>query len=451
MYLKFLCSAQGWNSKGVKMKNKRRAKVTMFVTVVLAIAVAIQGISWNALGEKSAKGFGLVAEASENPGSWVHFYNDDLQDDGDKDNDFNFGPNPYSSSKSASDYDKEFRERLKWDPALLAASASWFDATFGTRFMGDFHKSDEYSWKKAMNEAKEKFAKSQEPYYKTLDYFFDFVEDCDVSIRDCNGVTDQMFMNPYTPNTGMQMPDIIVKETHNHSGHELVFSRKIKGEKFEVAFRIECGYQPTNVAKKMHITPEGKDNSTTPSKKTSPGTTPKKSKDKGTTPDKGKSNGTKPSKDKDKDTKPSKDKDDEAKPDKDKEDEPTPDQGGKNPDKNPDENTEPNDESGPGEETNSGGNESTKDQDTNSNHYDSYDEYREDIDDLEETNETQRTGDDDNSPSTETPADTTVDNNGDEGTGNGGINEPTEVSEPATEADTGEPVQGGDEPIDEPE
>ncbi len=436
------------------MKNKRRAKVTMVITAVLAIAVAFQGISWNALlgGEPvAAKGFGLVAEASENPGDWVHFYNDDLQDDGDKDNDFNFGPNPWSKSKSAAEYKTEFVERCKWDPALLAAATSWFDVTFGTRFMGDFHKSNEYSWKKAMNEAKEKFAKSQEPYYKTLDYFFDFVEDCDVKVQDCNGVTDQMYMNPYTPNSGMQMPDIIVKKTHDHSGHELVFSRKIKGETFKVAFRIECGFQPTNVAKKMNITPDNPGSkSTTPEKTTRKTTTPDRPNKKTTTPDKG-SKSTGPDKDKDKTTTPDKkkDKDKTTTPDKDKENETTPDQGGKDSSKAPDENTEPNDDSGPGKDTNSGGDLSTEDQPSNSNHYDSYDEYREDIDELEDINDTQQTGDDDNSPSIETPADTNVDNNGDKGTGNGGINEETEISPPATEADTGKSIDTATEVIEE--
>lgn len=120
---------------------------------------------------------------------------------------------------------------------------------------------------------------------------------------------------------------------------------------------------------------------------------------------------------------------------------PDPDPGyNKDPNKAPKENTEPNDDPGPGPDTNNGvgAAESTKDQPTNSNHYSSYDEYKEDINDLNEINQTQQQGGDSNEPSTPTPEGTNVDNNGDNGTGNGGIDNPT--TDPSYDA----PADGSD-------
>ena len=113
----------------------------------------------------------------------------------------------------------------------------------------------------------------------------------------------------------------------------------------------------------------------------------------------------------------------------------------------------PNDDPGPGPDTNNGvgATESTKDQPENSNHYDSYEQYKENMEELEKINKEQKTGKDDNTPSTskeeaakqltgDSTAPVTVDNNGDKGTGYGSIDKPTEVTEPAKAADTGESI-----------
>ena len=84
--------------------------------------------------------------------------------------------------------------------------------------------------------------------------------------------------------------------------------------------------------------------------------------------------------------------------------------------------------------------ESTEDLDTNSNHYNRYRDYQKDLDELEEINDNQRTGDDNNRPSTPAPTPgTNVDNNGNRGTGNGGINTPTPV-EPLVEEEDGDTI-----------
>ena len=116
----------------------------------------------------------------------------------------------------------------------------------------------------------------------------------------------------------------------------------------------------------------------------------------------------------------------------------------KDPNEAPATNTEPNDDSGPGPSTNTGegSSVSSEDQSTNSTSYESYEEYENDVAELVEINENQSTGSDDSTPSTPAPtSDTTVDNNGDSGTDTSApINEPTPVTPPATEAETGEPI-----------
>lgn len=116
----------------------------------------------------------------------------------------------------------------------------------------------------------------------------------------------------------------------------------------------------------------------------------------------------------------------------------------KDPNKAPTTNTEPNDDSGPGPSTNTGegSSVSSEDQPTNSTSYESYEEYENDVAELVEINENQSTGSDDSTPSTPAPtSDTTVDNNGDSGTDTSApINDPTPVTPPATEAETGEPI-----------
>ena len=118
---------------------------------------------------------------------------------------------------------------------------------------------------------------------------------------------------------------------------------------------------------------------------------------------------------------------------------PGPDEPKKDPSKLTPINTEPNDNTGPGENTidPSDPNHSTKDRSDNSTSYSSAAAVKEWTDHLADVNETQRVGGDSNQPSTETPSGTTVDNNAEKGTGNGGIDKPTSTSQPAEEASTG--------------
>ena len=463
-----------------------------------------------------------------------HFYNTDLQDDGIAANDYNFGLNPVTGTPEAvakltevmerkglkdkismeeligeidpKDVDKDFRERMRKDPALGAADMAWSDSILGTRYLGKFYSEAKEQWDVAMNEAKEGFIADKDSYYKTLDAFEEYLDSADkVEIRkQTTGLNDQMYMNPHTVD---KIPDIIVMESADHAGWFLVYHFTIKetAEK-EIMFRLDCGYQPTNVAKVMKV--KAQKNPTKKTKKvqnktvvapvvtTQPIQTPQGQVTVTNTftstvvPDRPKSDhhhksDPDPTPDKpNPDPEPVKPDPDPVKPDPDPvkpDPEPTPTPPGpdpipvpddpkpeptptdpdpipvppdptETPIKDPTKGTEvlPNDDTGPGEDTNNPADpeHSTKDLPTNSNHL-TPDEYDKAMEDNRSANEDSRQGGDSNEPSTPAPTpDTNVDNNGDTGTGYGGIDVPTPTADssvsddPAGEAWDGPPDAG---------
>lgn len=350
--------------------------VTILIAVVLMVPCGV------------AEGRSKIG--SEITADWLHFYNLDSANDDDPDNDFNFGPSAYTEGADAKSVDAEFRRRLKVDPALAAATTATIDAKVGTHYLGEFYESCKDDWVETINSAKERWSSDQEAYYKELDAFLGFLDTAEVEIRDCQSVSDQMWMNPRTVSGD---PDVCVLKTDDHSGHELVYTFNLKDNTFEVAFRLECGFQPTDVAEIMGI--ETQDYTTFVTSVTPGGDTP--------TPDN-----------------------------------PTPSYN-KDPSKAPKENTEPNDDSGSGSNTSSGGNSSTEEKSTNSNNYSSYDEYRKDMDAMNDANASQKVGGDSNTPSASSGG-ANVDSNADAGTGYGGIDKPTEATEPAKEAGTSDSI-----------
>ena len=334
-------------------------------------------------------------QTSDNNG--FYFYNSELQDDQDESNDFNFGFNP--GSLTAAEFDADFRERLRHDPALGAADMAWADANLGTRYLGEFYESCKGDWAKTINASKQVFIKDPALYSKTLDAFFKMLDKAKVSVTSGNDLDDQMYMNPYTVDG---IPDVIVMVTPDHVGTFLTYTFIIKGTgEVNVSYRTECGYQPTNVERVMKITPQEK-----PSK-----------------PGKKGGKGDKPSKP----SKPSK---------------PTKPSYNKDPNKAPKKNTEKNDDKGPGPNTNNPSNPNKSSKDTkDSSSSGSYEDYKKGVKEKKDTNKSQKTGSDSNTPSTPTPKpNTNVDNNGDKGTGNGGANTPTPTQPKAKEADTGKEI-----------
>ena len=369
---------------------------------------------------------------------WYGFYNLSLKG-GDTADDYNFGYNlaDYKENPTATDYDRDFRDRMKVDPALAAAATAWLDANVGTRYLGEFYESCKHDWAKTINTAKDRFTTDQAAYYNNLDAFFAFLDTGTISVKTGTNLVDQMYMNPYTESG---VPDVIVMKTDHPEGLFLVYTFSIKGNVLEVAYRIECGYQPTNVEQVMGIKPQEN-----PVKPDTPQPVPTHSPVNPVVPT------ATPAPPKPTDApKPT----DVPKPTATPTPEPTPTTVPSTPTpipptptvkpKDPTQGTqdvEPNDDPGPGPDTNNGigAQNSTKDQPENSDHFDSYDQYRETIQHLDTVNTVQETPSNTNSPSVQidTPANQPV--HIDNGSG-GNINEPTTVTTPATVAETGEQI-----------
>ena len=401
-----------------QQRHHRWGIVAIAVTTIILLIILFTGAKWSHHdGTAASRVAGPVAQAVEpvdtvpsSPATSWHFYNQDLAEDGDDSNDFNFGPSPLAEDKTAEDYDRELRERLRNDPVLGSGVIAWLDANLGTRYLGEFYESCKGDWAKIINQAKEAWLNDPEAYNETLDAVFKFMDTAKVSVGERSDLDDQLYMNPYTVDG---VPDIIVMKTLNHEGTFLVYSFEIKGvtttegadgspKEIAVTYRIDCGFQPTNVEKVMGITPQS-----TPKPASTPKPTPAPSPSPSPAPT------------------------------------PTPSTPVYNKDKTKGthEYTESNDDPGLGPDTNNGvgAQESTEDQPTNSTKY-SEDEYKEWAEDMAETNQDQKTGGDPNTPSTTPAPGTNVDNNADNGTGHGGIDTPTPVTPPAVEAVTGQEI-----------
>ena len=386
-----------------------------------------------------------------------HFYNSELQNDGDAKNDYNFGPNPIYenlslekvkeaikgkspnasikvsdiiSAADAEAINADFKARRREDPALGTTSMAWFDSIMGTRYLGVFYDECDHEWDATMNMAKEKFIADQEYYYNTLDAFEAMLDSAEIEIRYVkSGLTDQMYMNPYTVDN---IPDIIVMDTTNHDGWFIVYKPTIKETTTkEIMYRIDCGYQPTNVAKTMNIRSRPNPNNgggSTTKKTQAQQTQTQQTQQQTTTTNTNNGGGSS--------TTGGSDPGDKNKPKQDP----------YNKDKTQGSQVLPNDVTGPGEDTNTGkGSQySSKDKIGNSNDL-TYQEYTDVIKDLEDANKSREAGDP-NTPTSQAPADTTVHSNAENGTGYGGIDAPTNVSDSSVSNDS--PGVHWDEPSD---
>lgn len=224
-------------------------------------------------------GFEEAEEVTMINPSW-HFYNADLQDNGDSKDDYNFGPNPLISEAfsekvmeairaknytgtinidellkdvDASTLDAEYRARLRVDPTLGAATMAWFDSIVGTDYLGKFYSEAKEQWDAAMNDAAAQWISDSDLYSRTLDAFEKYLDhSTKVEIKRATNLTDQMYMNPFSVDG--EVPRIIVMESANHSGWFLTYTFTIKETAVkEVSLRADCGFQPTNVAKVMKV------------------------------------------------------------------------------------------------------------------------------------------------------------------------------------------------------
>ena len=152
---------------------------------------------------------------------------------------------------------EEFMDELGFDPVKGAAVMGYYDVVFGTNFLGS-SSTESMDHPDALmdliNEKAREWLKDQGAYYSALNSFIATLKRSDeAEIRYSDGgLDDQMYMWGETPDG---VPRVIVMESVDHLGFVLTFRRYIKGTtKKEVNYRINCGFQPTNVGKVANVT-----------------------------------------------------------------------------------------------------------------------------------------------------------------------------------------------------
>ncbi|MBR3176313.1 hypothetical protein IKF26_02855 [Candidatus Saccharibacteria bacterium] len=422
-----------------KAERFKTAKTIVAIIVILLIVLSLfSGVSWNfSATPADEQEQEQVEEQLDEPEvglSWYRFYHYDLVNDNNLEDDFDFGPSAYSTSTTAMVAKEEHFKRIEEDPALGCATFANFDVRLGTDFMIPGEHYDQYwsdgYWTTLINKRVQYYMANPGDYDIAVERWEAFVNKYARVTLDYQGaLTDQMYMVSLTSLSELEAPEVIVMETTQPYGHVLNYWFSIKGNSVIVPFRTECGFQPTNVAEVMREIPRSNPNkkSSTSSSSSSKGSSSSSSSSSSSgssssSSGSGSSSGTVSGSGSN--TRTTKDKTQGVQGDL----------------------VKPNDNPGPGPDTNNGFGAwySTEDQVENSNHMSSYSEYEDTVDKLEEINQNQRRGGDSNTPTTK-PADTTndkttVDNNADRGTGNGGIDSATPVSKPATEAETNKAI-----------
>ena len=351
----------------------------------------------------------VVAGRIEIP-AWITFYHQKVVEKDQKNT--NFGPAaPANSAKAAED---ELWKRLEKDPALYAAIAGWVDAKFGTSFLEGAQITAakaqqgraldvinigvrEYTYNGTEAEHKARVARLK-AFLKT--------GKSEIARK---SVKSQMYMTGYH----WEVPVVVVSEGNPTEVPVLVFKLSRGGQTGEVWLKLDCGYQPcTNeaVSKQLNVKPTPIEKVTNnvvyrPGGGTTPSPSPSPSPGPGPGPT------------------------------------PTPTPGyDKDPAKAPSQNTEPNDNPGPGPNTNNGAgsNYSAVDTPDSSSHetYNEYVEWNGNGGQMEVINDNQQTGGSGGNNPTNTPTYTpetppaAVDNNGNNGVGWGGADDPTPATKP---------------------
>ena len=392
-----------------------------------------------------------TSEVEEPQGWGAHFYNLDLQDDGDLSNDFDFAPNRLTSSKDPDYYSEDFAELRGNDAANLVGACIAFDKTINTNYVrGILYNCKDKELKEEVKDldranAAIRMLEKDETLFRLVEASVNKLmrKAKKKEFLKMKGIKTQLFQNPATIDG---IPDLVFYESEFDEGYCLVYTFQVKsGSKTEVpvAFHIKCGYQWCNAKLDTKPTKKPVVKKETSEKTTKKKTTKKKSSKK--TSNKGSKKTTKKKTTTKKTTKKSK------KTNK----RPSTPKYNKDPKKAPKTNTEPNDDKGSGPNTNSGsgGNKSTKEQKENSNNKGSYEEYKKEIQNKNSKNESQGKGGDSNQSSTKPKSsNTNVTNNGDKGNGNGGADDKSKTSGKVKEAGSGKETNndGGNNHISAP-
>lgn len=318
----------------------------------------------------------------------IVFYHDDVVDDGDDENDWDFGKSPYKKGKGAKYYQRDFANKILKDPAKLSGTLVAYDGTLGTPYLGEVSAvgyDEKYTYLDRGNTAIRIMSKAEnKPIFDdTSSVIYDLIMSADKVKLKKKDITNYLCMTDLTIDG---VPSLVYYSVDIKDANVLALYYNMKGEDTaEIDFCIDCDYQWCNCESKMDVRPAAKPSgvgSHKASKKT-------------------KSHGSKPGK------KPGGTGDNTGG---------TP-QYNKSPSKAPSTNTEPNDDKGPGPDTNNPSDPQHSRVDTpDSSTSGSYQDYKDNNQNLSDTNNSnQQSGTNPGKPSTGGGGGANVDSSSDGG------------------------------------
>ena len=226
-------------------RHARRGAVLSVLALFLVACLAVPGFR------------GVFADATNNvKGVTVHYFNDDVQNDGIDTNDYNFGPDRYAAAVEAvengavdnvQDYiatkngTGDFFESIAVDPALCAAIAFDMDErlAFDEKILKD--ERNELIGQRA-NKAHKHFLKDHAYWERSVKMITERLTSGGIEIIEVVGYTSSMYQH----HNGLDgnKPSVVVRNSRNSGGHFIQFNL---GKLGVVRYRLECGYQPVDI------------------------------------------------------------------------------------------------------------------------------------------------------------------------------------------------------------
>ena len=225
-------------------KHARRGAILSVLALFLVACLAVPGIR------------GVIANAANDiKGITVHYFNDDVQDDGIDTNNYNFGPDRYKPATEAvkkgeaaevvtyiatKDGTGDFFESIKVDPALCAAIALDMDErlAFDEKILTD---EQSVVIGQRADEAHKHFLRDHAYWERAVKLITERLTSGEITLQEINTYTSSM----YQWHNGLEgnKPAVIVRNSHNSGGHFIQFNL---GKPGVVKYRLECGYQPVD-------------------------------------------------------------------------------------------------------------------------------------------------------------------------------------------------------------
>ena len=218
--------------------------------------------------------------STENPlpveESWYHVRNNDLQEDEDHSDDWNFGPNPWKDGLTVEEAVKDHASAYHEDPLQLACDITVVEAVVE---QNDVSRADDafiFERQKRFMSSQEEMAKAAtalDTYLAGAEVYIVDIIDGKVTLQEkgiSTVVTDQVQVKSYLINWEVGFAQPLVREFPSAEGHALVYVFNVKSRVVYVMFRIECGYQPLNVGEILPVDVEPADPTPAPTAKPTP-------------------------------------------------------------------------------------------------------------------------------------------------------------------------------------